>query len=168
MTGTVYAMKYKKGGTLSAFKYRLNIDKPSPNKLYLFGDRKTQIIHARLRNKCSRLNEPLYLKNIVQSPFCICDSVESTYHYFIECLFYRELRTSLNEDIISSVTRVTLHVILYGDEDLNQSDNEKIFAAIHTYISRSRRFTYRRFTSYNFGIFLSLIKNYQLPKLQST
>ena len=37
---------------------------------------------------------------------------------------YRELRTSLNEDT-SSVTRVTLHVILYGDEDLHQSDNEK-------------------------------------------
>ena len=55
----------KNAGTLSAFKYRLNIDKPSPNKLYFFGDRKTQIIHARLRNKCSSLNEHLYLKNIV-------------------------------------------------------------------------------------------------------
>ena len=62
------------------------------------------------------------------------------FFYFFECPFHRELRTSLNEDI-SSVTRVTLHVILYGDEDLNQSDNEKIFAAVHTYISRSRRFT---------------------------
>ena len=130
----------KNAGTLSAFKYRLNIDKPSPNKLYFFGDRKTQIIHARLRNKCSSLNEHLYLKNIVQSPFCICGSVESTYHYFFECPFYRELRTSLNKDI-SSVTRVTLHVILYGDEDLHQTDKDKIFAAVHTYISRSRRFT---------------------------
>ena len=42
----------KNAGTLSACKYRLNIDKPSPNKLYFFGDRKTHIIHARLRNKC--------------------------------------------------------------------------------------------------------------------
>ena len=55
----------KNSGTLSAFKYRLNIDKPSPSKLYFFGDRKTQIIHARLRNKCSRLNEHFYLKIIV-------------------------------------------------------------------------------------------------------
>ena len=55
----------KNDGTLSAFKYRLNIDKPSPNKLYCFGDRKTWNIHARLGNKCSRLNEHLYLKNIV-------------------------------------------------------------------------------------------------------
>ena len=87
--------------------------------------------------------------------------LESTYHYFFECPFYRQLRSSLNKDI-SSVTRVTLHVILYGDEDLNQSDNEKILAAVHTYISRSRRFTW-----YNYDIVLSLIKNYQLPKLQS-
>ena len=78
-------------------------------------------------------------KNIIQLPFCICGCVESTYHYFFECLFYRELRTSLNKDI-SSITRVTLHVILYGDEDLNQSNNEKIFAVVHTYISQSRRF----------------------------
>ena len=65
----------KNAGTLSAFKYRLNIDKPSPNKLYFFEDRKTHIIHARLRNKCSCLNEHLYLKNIVQSPCCICGAL---------------------------------------------------------------------------------------------
>ena len=87
----------KNAGTLSAFKYRLNIDKPRPNKLYFFRDRKTQIIHARLYNMCSRLNEHLHLKNILQSPFCICGSIESTYHYFFESLFYRELRTSLNK-----------------------------------------------------------------------
>ena len=130
----------KNAGTLFSFKYRLNIDKPRPNKLYFFGDRQTQIIHARLRNKCSCLNEHLYLKNIVQSPLCRCGSVESTQHYFFECPFYRELRISLNDDI-SSITRVTLQVILYGDEDLDQPDNEKIFAAVHSYISQSRRFT---------------------------
>ena len=49
---------------LTAFKYRLNIDKLSLNKLYFFVDRKTQIMHARLRNKRkdSRLNEHFYLK----------------------------------------------------------------------------------------------------------
>ena len=67
----------KNAVTLTAFKYRLNIDKLSPNKLYFFGDRKTQIIHARVHNKRrpSRLNEHLYLKYIAQSPFCICCSV---------------------------------------------------------------------------------------------
>ena len=33
----------KNARTLSAFKYRLNIDKPSPKKLYFFGDRKEKI-----------------------------------------------------------------------------------------------------------------------------
>ena len=42
------------------------------------------------------------------------------------------IKNKLNE-YISLVPRVTLHVILYGDEDLNLSDNEKIFAANHTY-----------------------------------
>ena len=50
--------------SLSAFKYRLNLDKPIPNKLFFFGDRKMQVIHTRLRNRCSSLNEHLYLKKI--------------------------------------------------------------------------------------------------------
>ena len=35
---------------VSSFKDYLNIDKPIPNKLFLVGKRRFQIIHARLRN----------------------------------------------------------------------------------------------------------------------
>ena len=33
--------------SLSSFKYRLKLDKPIPNKLFFFGDRKMQVIHTR-------------------------------------------------------------------------------------------------------------------------
>ena len=36
--------------SLSSFKRLLNIDKPTPCKLYFYGERKMQIINARLRN----------------------------------------------------------------------------------------------------------------------
>ena len=52
----------KNAESLTAFKYRLNMDKPCPRRLYFFGERKIQVIHARLRNRCSSLNEHLYLK----------------------------------------------------------------------------------------------------------
>ena len=68
--------------SLSPFKYRLNLDKPIPNKLFFFGDRKMQVIHTRLRNRCSSLNEHLYSKKMVQSPLCRSGSVESTQYYF--------------------------------------------------------------------------------------
>ena len=40
-----------------------------------------KIMHARLRNRCSSLNDHLYLKNVVDSPLCRCGAVESTKHF---------------------------------------------------------------------------------------
>ena len=42
--------------SLSCFKYYLNQDKPSPNKLYFIGERKLQVIHTQIRNNCSSAN----------------------------------------------------------------------------------------------------------------
>ena len=72
----------KNAESLSSFKYRINVDKPIPRKLYFFGDRKMQVIHARLRNRCSSHNEHLYLKHLVESLLCRCGYIESTQHYF--------------------------------------------------------------------------------------
>ena len=104
--------------SLSSFKYRLNVDKPVPRKLYFFGDRKMQVIHARLRNRCSSLNEHLYLKHLVESALCRCGYVESTRHYFLECLFYRDFRQSLSHSI-SYTSTFNLQTILFGDESLS-------------------------------------------------
>ena len=82
----------KSAETLTAFKYRLNLGKPVLKQLYFYGDRKIQIIHARLRNRCSSLNHHLYMKKIVQSPLCTCGSVESTEHFFLQCPNYVNIR----------------------------------------------------------------------------
>ena len=52
----------KNGESLTSFNYHLNLDKPAPRPLYFFGERKIQIIHARLRSMCSSLDQHLYLK----------------------------------------------------------------------------------------------------------
>ena len=51
--------------SLSAFKRYINRDKPNPNKLYFFGERKIQVIHARLPTKCSSLHQHLYFRNLI-------------------------------------------------------------------------------------------------------
>ena len=131
----------KSAETLTAFKYRLNLGKPVPKQLYFYGDRKIQIIHARLRNRCSSLNHHLYVKKIVQSPLCTCGSVESTEHFFLQCPNYVNIRNQLNLTI-NDITRVSLRTILYGDESLSLSSNEIIFDAVHSYIRASGRFRY--------------------------
>ena len=99
-----------------------------------------QVIHTRLRNRCSSLNENLYLKKMVQSPLRRCGSVESTQHYFLDCLFYHDLRLSLSQSL-NSITTFTLNTILFGDENLSLLENQRIFNSVHTYIRNSRRFS---------------------------
>ena len=59
-----------------AFKNVLSRDKPIVPKHYIFGNRKEQILHTRLRTNCSVLNYSLYLKNIIDSPLCRCNMLK--------------------------------------------------------------------------------------------
>ena len=99
-----------------------------------------QVIHTRLRNRCSSLNEHLYSKKLVQSPLCRSGSVESTQHYFLDCLFHRDLRLSLSQSP-NVITTFTLNTILFGDENLSLLENQRIFNSVHTYIRNSKRFS---------------------------
>ena len=85
----------RESDSLSSFKRLLNIDKPTPCKLYFYGERKMQIIHTRLRNNCSDLKQHLFWKNFVASTLCRCGEVESNTHYFFECRFYCNIRVIL-------------------------------------------------------------------------
>ena len=38
------------------------------------------------------------------------------------------------------MARVSLQIILYGDESLSLHDNKRIFVAVHTFIPESDRF----------------------------
>ena len=55
---------------LSAFKIHLNRDLSKPPLYYFVGPRRLQLLHTRLRTKCSSLNYHLYLCNISQSALC--------------------------------------------------------------------------------------------------
>ena len=70
--------------SLSLFKKTLMSDVEDPSYFYV-GSRLGQILHARLRMKCSSLKEHLFLKNIEHSPLCVCGEVESTSHYLLYC-----------------------------------------------------------------------------------
>ena len=126
-------------GSHSAFKCYINRDKIIPNKLYFFGERRIQVIHARLRTNCSSLHQHLYFRNIIDSPLCSCGEIESNQHYFFDCRYYREFRDSLFQSV-SEITTVSLHTLLFGDETLSLADNEKVFSAVHSYIVDTDRF----------------------------
>ena len=125
--------------SLSCFKYYLNRDKPSPNKLYFIGERKLQVIHTQIRNKCSSLNKHLFLKNIVDSPLCTCGGNETSEHFFFECNNYDAVRTSLF-NAISLFGNIELEMLLFENDNLLYRDNEKIFLEVQKFIRLSSRF----------------------------
>jgi len=49
----------KASDTVQMFKSFLNKDKPEGNALYNIGDQKLQVLHTRLRTKCSSLHQQL-------------------------------------------------------------------------------------------------------------
>ena len=71
--------------TVTSFKYQLNQPSSSIPKFYYVGERQTQILHTRLRTKCSSLNYYIFLRNLTDSPFCRCGSIENTEHYLLQC-----------------------------------------------------------------------------------
>ena len=70
----------KNAPTLHIFKSKLNYNVIKvPKYFYYSTDRKSHIMHSRLRTHCSALNEHLYSKNIIDNPHCLCGQIEDTY-----------------------------------------------------------------------------------------
>ena len=129
----------KQATSLASFKRLLNSNKNYVSKYYFTGNRSDQILHARLRTHCSALAHDLHSKNIIDSPYCTCGSLETTNHFFLACPQYNNIRTDLLNSV-SRFTTVALHVLLFGDTTKSFDVNVSIFKAVHTYIKLSKRF----------------------------
>ena len=125
--------------SLPSFKYNLTKNKRTTPLFYYDGDRKWNVIHARLRMHCSKLNEHLYSKNIVDSPFCHCGQIEDTYHFFFLCPLYQNIRDSLFA-ALSDYRPISIHLILFGSKVATPEANRDIFKHVQTYIRQSNRF----------------------------
>ena len=78
----------------------------------------------------SSLNNHLFLKNIVDSPNCVCGENETNHHYVFECTLYiRQIPSS-----------VCLQTLLFVDDSQSLKDNKRVFEAVHSFIIASKRF----------------------------
>lgn len=125
--------------TLSSFKSQLNRPLTCTPKFYYVGDRRLQILHTRLRTKCSSLNYDIYLRSLTDSPLCRCGNLENVEHYLLNCQLYSQPR---NEMLLclSVICHVSLDVLLFGDSSLSFDTNRKIFLAVQKFIKDTKRF----------------------------
>ena len=109
-------------------------------KHFLYGDRFASVMHARLRNNCSNLNNDLFINHLSVQRLCICGNfIENANHYFFHCPKYNAQRIAMSKET-RSFHLISLDTLLYGREHLSYDDNIAIFAAVHKYIKHSSRF----------------------------
>ena len=107
---------------------------------YLHGNRFLSVMHARIRNGCSNLNEDLFNNHLRPNPVCFCNvSNENAYHYFFSCNYYRNQR----EELFRSTRNyhpLSIDKLIYGDNSLTPEDNLIIFSAVQQFIKSTKRF----------------------------
>ena len=125
--------------TVTSFKYQLNQPRSSIPKFYYVGERQTQILHTRLRTKCSSLKYYIFLRNLTDFPFCRCGSIENTEHYLLQCRLYQQPRVEMLNSV-SQLCHVTLDVLLSGDSSFSIDINSKICSIVQKFIKDSKGF----------------------------
>jgi hypothetical protein len=128
--------------TYEAFCNSLGKPSKKPSRFYQ-GNRRSQILHTRIRLECSPLNYHLHKKNIVDNPGCQCGGwCESAKHYLLECSLYRQQRANLLDYLRDlRIPVVNTETLLFGDNNMDESKNIKLFIAVQNYIVETERFT---------------------------
>ena len=117
-------------------KFRTDISKnlPTPNVLYWYGARQSNVTHARMQMGCSELNTHLVRKHVIDSPACVCGNIyEDAYHYLFVCPRYLVQRDKLIT-AVCQITSCTIGCLLYGSNNVDIKTNIEIFEHVHRYI----------------------------------
>ncbi len=127
--------------TLSRFKRVLKKPKHHVKPRFLVGNRTGQIMHSRMKLKCSGLNEDLHKNHIEESSECACGYyTESAEHYLLNCRKYDQIRANMFVNIPEEFRR-NIETLMDGDDTLSEGKNKQLFEAINAFIVASKRFT---------------------------
>ena len=127
--------------SFSSFKTSLELRYThSSNELYLTGDRHSSVLHARLRNNCSNLNNDLFHNHLNNTPFCSCGNfIEDAEHYLFVCPKFVEERIIMFHET-RTFHPLNVDKLLYGMDNISIADNSKLFKSVQTFIKSSKRF----------------------------
>ena len=134
----------KESKSLSSFKNALSsYYNPSKVRSYYYtGSRRAQVLHARLRMRCSALQQHLFLRNIDPDPNCsncTLNQIESVEHYLLRCPKYTVLRTEMLNSL-NLTEPITCQLLIYGDERESYDYNCHIFSCVQSFIVKTKRF----------------------------
>ena len=128
---------FENHSTLQTFKNILTQDSIThcvPSH-FTIGIRHISILHARLRNNCSNLNNDLFRNHLRN----LCGMVEDAIHYFFHCRKFTIERQILN-NTVRVFQPLSIDMILFGNFNLNMENNIVLFRAVQRYIHATKRF----------------------------
>mgnify|MGYP002634107685 CR=1 FL=1 len=109
-------------------------------KYYFIGNRMENILHTKLRHRCSPLKADLYRVNLVNDPSCECGCpLEDSIHFFLECPLYINFRNQLFKNI-QHLADISIEHILFGTDEITVEQNTILFRNVHSYIRHTKRF----------------------------
>lgn len=133
----------RSSNSTSHFKSNLKRLRPANTTVppfYHTGDRYLSVLHARIRNKCSNLNNDLFNNHLSPTPLCNCNQgTEDAEHYLFICPNFAEHRITMFHSI-RSFHPLNVTKLLFGDLNLTNDENASIFTAVQNYIKTSKRF----------------------------
>jgi hypothetical protein len=98
--------------SLNSFKSLINTKNTKIPALYYVGCRLGQILHVRLRMNCSALNADLFIRNLVESPNCICGITETVSHFLLECPRHTTLRQQRFFSLLDIPETISLNLLI--------------------------------------------------------
>ena len=119
--------------SLYSFKWFLNRNITSIPKYYYIWDRKSEILHTRLRLQCSSLNADLLKNHTLDNDKCPCGQVETAEHFLLYCPLFTELRND-------TIMPYNIEILLKGCPLYSDNVNGEIFLGVQNFILKSKRF----------------------------
>ena len=95
---------------------------------------------ASIRTNCSQLYAHLFLNGLSENKYCTCGSVETPYHYFLECKNYTLHRDTFIMKSWNVSIVLNLKTILYGYENNEIVKNKQLHKFLSEYIEKTKRF----------------------------
>ena len=97
---------------------------------YNIGDRKSNIIHTKLRHRCSGLHADLFRVNLKNDPCCVCGHLfEDVIHFLLECPRYQHDRISLF-NYFNKIVPISIEYILFGCNEISEDLNTLLFKSV--------------------------------------
>ena len=126
--------------SIDLFNMLLTLPQPPQRPYLYFQPRLCNIILARMRIGCSKLNADLYYNlHVTDNPKCECGvNREDASHYFLCCPLYDSERRVFRDAL--HMVPFTVNTFLYGCDDVDHDTNRVIFDSVSKFIVDTRRF----------------------------